>query len=334
MGYGPVRAHPAATGRGVGRSQPGLDLGSLNKRGPVVPPRAKPVRGGSQSDGDDLNFSASKIQKTVTSVRKALIDLAIDSVPRKDIPEAPPVPEWQSATYLLVAINATVFLLVNTLQLAPWASMQLSVGKSFSAWQLLSSCFLHVDALHLAENCFMGYTFGRLVERVHGAVGLWAAYLLPALGANGLAMWIFSASTAKGAALATVTASSAATLALFLVGLALPRIHRKPLELLCLAPFVALTTLNRYSSLSTSLIDQGAGRLVHVAGSAVVACVVFLVLSVVRLMKEAREEEERLKEVEERAKQRKAKSGELDAAIAGAINTAAKAAVQFTKKLI
>lgn len=65
-------------------------------------------------------------------------------------------------------------------------------------------------------------------------------YGTPLTGANLFALWMFPAKTA-----ALVTASSAGAAGLFVVGLLLPRLHRKPLEVACLAPFACITAVNR-----------------------------------------------------------------------------------------
>ena len=55
-----------------------------------------------------------------------------------------------------------------------------------------------------------------------------------------MACWLFPAKVA-----AVSVASSAGVLGLFMVGLLIPRLMRKPLELACLAPFAILATSKR-----------------------------------------------------------------------------------------
>ena len=94
--------------------------------------------------------------------------------------------DWRSGAYALVAVNVLMFMAANVLQALPINSLQLSAGRSFGWWQLLSSGFLHLNAHHLAETCFLGYTFGRMLERSHGAWGMWATYMASVLGESGM----------------------------------------------------------------------------------------------------------------------------------------------------
>jgi len=63
-------------------------------------------------------------------------------------------------------------------------------------------------------------------------------------GANLTALWVLPPAWACKTVEAS-TASSAGAFGVFLTGTALPRIFKKPLEVICLAPFVLSLTVQR-----------------------------------------------------------------------------------------
>lgn len=89
--------------------------------------------------------------------------------------------DWRSPVYSIIAANVAIFALVNCLHLLPFAAVQLQM-KQAAWWQIITSCFGHASFDHLAETTFLIYTFGRLVEKSAGPWGLWATYLLSAIG--------------------------------------------------------------------------------------------------------------------------------------------------------
>lgn len=236
---------------------------------------------------------------------------------------APPPPEdLRSPTYAIAAACTVTFLACALVPLLPASALLLN-HKQPMMWQLLTSCFAHSSLEGLLQTVFFTYIFGRVVERSHGAVATWATYLSCGAAAAALAWWMLPA---KAALLSS--AAPAAAWGLFLVGVALPRLPAKPLEVLCLAPFACAATLARYSHLSGALA-QGAtatGHLVHVVGASVAACVVAAVLGVVERLRQ--EAEERRRE-----EQRKADAANTEAAVTRVFNIASQAAQQLGKKL-
>ena len=83
--------------------------------------------------------------------------------------------------YVLLLANVAVFLLINVLHLLPAGTVLLSF-KSVQWYHVLTSMFGHTSFEHLAETTFLGYTFGRTVERRHGGYALYVTYLASALG--------------------------------------------------------------------------------------------------------------------------------------------------------
>ena len=65
---------------------------------------------------------------------------------------------------------------------------------------------------------------------------------LSASGANAMVLWAIPKAACKAA---LPFASSAGVLGLFVAGIALPRLFRKPLEVACLAPFVLSATIQQ-----------------------------------------------------------------------------------------
>ncbi len=90
--------------------------------------------------------------------------------------------DWQSPVYSLIAFQVLVFLLTHGgTGLVPAADLGLSL-RSPQWWQWLSSGFVWARTQDLFEGVFMTYVFGRLVERQHGLVGVWAVFIASVLG--------------------------------------------------------------------------------------------------------------------------------------------------------
>jgi membrane associated rhomboid family serine protease len=151
-----------------------------------------------------------------------------------------PRQDWRSPVYALVAVQALAWLATGVFDLVPGSALGLSVRHP-QWWQMVANSFLFSSAQHLAETVFLTYVLGRLVERLHGAQGLWAVFLASTLGAN-LMTLAFLPQRLSAAPFAT----PAGVLGLFVVGLLVPRLMLKPLEVACLAPFVCATAFTRY----------------------------------------------------------------------------------------
>ncbi len=90
--------------------------------------------------------------------------------------------DWRSPVYTLIAAHVVCALYFAVQHHTPDALLLSVAPRGYQWWQLVSSGFAHTSAIHLAENVFMIYTFGRLVERSHGGLGLWTVYLAAVLG--------------------------------------------------------------------------------------------------------------------------------------------------------
>jgi len=266
---------------------------------------------------DDSAASSSSSSSSKRSSAKAAASAASD--------------DWRSPVYTIVAANLAVYALVHLLHLLPAGLLQLGLGKAFGWWQVLTSGLMTLGFEHLAEVTFFTYTFGRLVERAHGAAGLWAAYLGGVLGANALALWMFPAKAVGSAAVA-----SAGALGLCVAGLVWPRAHRKPLEVACLAPLVWMACVARFAGLGPALVVDGVrvGHLVHAVGAVMGGSLVAGVFALVDWVA-AKAEAERLEKERQEAAARRAERGAADGeAVAEVLGAAAKAAGQIAKKLL
>lgn len=239
--------------------------------------------------------------------------------------QPPPPPDWQSPVYVLLAAQAASYLLFNALDVAPAAALGLNL-KAPQWWQFITSAFAFSSWQHAAETVFMTYVFGRLLERSHGAFGIWLCFLASVIGANAMALWLLPSKVAV-----TCFAASAGAFGLFVAGLFLPRLISKPLEVVCLAPLVCTSIITQHQALSPLLAVQGLklGHLVHAAGAAVGGTIVWAILAALTMYK-VRIERER----EELVRQERLKRQQEQAtAMAQALGTAAKAATDVAKKL-
>ncbi|KAJ9506449.1 hypothetical protein QJQ45_019431 [Haematococcus lacustris] len=245
-------------------------------------------------------------------------------------------PDYKATVYCLIAVNCLAQLLVSYL-LGHSPSLALHLGRGFAWWQLGSSCLTHTGGwAHLAETSFFIYVFGRPVERAHGAWGLLFAYISSALGAAALSLALLMPAKASSL-LAVLSTTSAAAAGLFVAGLFWPRLTRKPLELVCLAPFLLLSTVSRYSALGPGLVVGGhkLGGLVPLVGAVLGASLAAGLLHLMRVMR-LREEERRRQEVQEEAQRLRAQQAGPHGSdlMADVLGTTAQAAAQLARKLL
>lgn len=107
---------------------------------------------------------------------------ALSSAPSRQPTRGKPAPpDWRSPVYALIVAQLAAYLLFNVLALTPPAALGLSL-RSPQWWQGLTSGFAFTGWQHLAESVFLTYIFGRLLERAHGAWGLWLAFLASVVG--------------------------------------------------------------------------------------------------------------------------------------------------------
>jgi rhomboid protease GluP len=103
---------------------------------------------------------------------------------------------WASApaTYVLVAINCAVFLLMvfnhvsfmdpTPDQLVHWGANYGDFVLRGEWWRLLTATFVHVGIIHLATNMWCLWNLGLLGEPLLGPVGLLATYVLTGVSGN------------------------------------------------------------------------------------------------------------------------------------------------------
>ena len=217
-------------------------------------------------------------------------------------------PDHKSPIYILLFVQLLFFVIQQGLVIHSASSLSAPpFGLSLRNpqwWQGLTSGFAFVSWRHLSETLFITYVCGRLVERAHRSLGIWLVYMSAVTGANLLALLLLPAK-----AYLSPSAATAGALGLFIAGLALPRMIRKPLEVLFLSPLVCFLGSESYATFTSLWSLQGikAGHLVHPIGAALGAAVAWLILSLrawrqeLRLRQEEEEEEEarRREKVEE-----------------------------------
>ncbi len=108
------------------------------------------------------------------------------------LPRHPPrrlkLPQFPSrATYLLIAINAVVFLLdtlTGSLITVYGALVPILVTGYGQWWRLIAAGFLHADLIHIMMNLYAFYGLGRLMERFFGLKRFLAIYGLSLSGCS------------------------------------------------------------------------------------------------------------------------------------------------------
>lgn len=83
--------------------------------------------------------------------------------------------------FWLCFTNVVVFVLDHVFQWK-WMSQLYLYHASPRWWQFVTSAFCHASWEHLSSNLFLLYVFGKLVEEQEGAIGVWCAYIICALG--------------------------------------------------------------------------------------------------------------------------------------------------------
>ncbi|KAG2484401.1 hypothetical protein HYH03_016815 [Edaphochlamys debaryana] len=303
---------------------------------PCLRPRARDAPGicaaagkkgsSASSSSDDSLVSASGLAKSL--LKDVVAGLSSPTPSRRSretttagggsLPE-----DLRSPSYAIAALNTALFLACALVPLLPAASMLLN-HKQPQVWQLLTSCFAHSSLEGLLQCVFFIYVFGRVVERNHGSIATWAVYISCGMAAAALAWWMLPAK-----AVMLSSAAPAAAWGMFLVGVGLPRLSKKPLEVACLAPFAFAATTSRYAPFSSALLDGGGtavGHLVHIAGASLAAAVASMILGVVESVREAVER----KRLEAK---RQADAASQEETVNRIVNLASQAAQQLGKKL-
>lgn len=102
-------------------------------------------------------------------------------------------------TPTLVALTVGYFGLMTLMgvhPLSPQGQDLVRFGANFGPlttsgewWRLLSSCFIHIGAMHIAFNMYVLWDVGRLVERILGNWGFLALYLTAGIGGSLASVW-------------------------------------------------------------------------------------------------------------------------------------------------
>jgi membrane associated rhomboid family serine protease len=99
-------------------------------------------------------------------------------------------PKWTE--FVKYPVTAGTGLLAIGVTLAWWAKVDISpllespMVRRGEIWRLVTSIFLHVDALHLIFNLYWLWVFGTLVEEIYGHFKTAGLFLLFAVGPNAL----------------------------------------------------------------------------------------------------------------------------------------------------
>jgi rhomboid protease GluP len=110
---------------------------------------------------------------------------------------------YAPATYLLVAINCIVFLLMlfshgslmhpTSLQLYDWGATEpVTVLAGGEWWRIVAAMFVHAGIVHLATNMWCLWNLGLLGEPLIGPIGVLAAYILSGAAGNLLSIGMMS----------------------------------------------------------------------------------------------------------------------------------------------
>src|SRR5580658_6905188 len=105
------------------------------------------------------------------------------------------------ATYLLVAVNCLVFLVMTARHVSPfsptpeqlfgWGANHAGavlVGGEW--WRIVTAMFVHVGILHLATNMWCLWNLGLLAEPLMGSAGVIAVYILTGAAGNLLSTFV------------------------------------------------------------------------------------------------------------------------------------------------
>lgn len=99
------------------------------------------------------------------------------------------MPRQLSATHVLIAVNAAVFLIAGAL-LAPGNAaaqalpLYLPDNPAFAPWQFVTHMFMHGGFSHLLMNMFGLFMFGSVLERIWGARRFLLFYFAAGIGAG------------------------------------------------------------------------------------------------------------------------------------------------------
>ena len=116
----------------------------------------------------------------------------------------PPKKGSTVATWTLMAVLTIVILIelpggaTDQANLYRLGALELSADPSRvtgSWWRIVTAAFLHFGLSHYAANLFGLFFLGRYMERMWGAAGVLACYLIAAIGANAAAIYLLAPPT-------------------------------------------------------------------------------------------------------------------------------------------
>jgi rhomboid protease GluP len=125
-------------------------------------------------------------------------------------PPSPRIPTPYTLTYILIALNALVFVAMvasgisftdpTPLQALTWGAdfAPLTVG-AHQYWRILTSTFVHFGIIHIAFNMYVLYQIGPFIEMVFGRARYLAIYIVAGLGGSLVSLWIHPMSVGAGA---------------------------------------------------------------------------------------------------------------------------------------
>jgi rhomboid protease GluP len=164
----------------------------------------------------------------------------------------PPVaagkPYWPVATFVILGINAILFLIATLAGGSTSTSVLLDLGASFRPyflrgeyWRLVMPMFLHVGWLHLVVNCYAFFILGPILERIYGYGRFALLYVVSGIGSSALSVAL-STNVAAGASGAIFGIAGAMLVAGFLHRGAIPR-HWARAFGKGILPFIILTLI-------------------------------------------------------------------------------------------
>lgn len=93
------------------------------------------------------------------------------------------------AIYLAMLLTGVHFLKPGVPDLLTWGANLGSATTSGQWWRLFTCTFLHIGLIHLLFNMYVLWDIGRFIERLIGAAGFAAVYLLAGLAGSIASMW-------------------------------------------------------------------------------------------------------------------------------------------------
>jgi len=94
-----------------------------------------------------------------------------------------------AAIYLAMLLTGVHFLEPGVADLLTWGANLGSATTAGQWWRLFTCTFLHIGLIHILFNMYVLWDIGRFMERLLGAAGFAAVYLLAGLAGSIASMW-------------------------------------------------------------------------------------------------------------------------------------------------